>query len=71
MRSRETITSPEELFPWTQFVSAQNMTGIGKKREGLFDTGIVNQEIDGNKCNTRKSHLNIILQNNIKHDSNM
>lgn len=47
------------------------MTGIGKQREGLFDTGLVNQEMDGNKCNTRKSHLNIILQNNIKHDSNM
>jgi hypothetical protein len=43
------------------------MTGIGKQREGLFDMGIVNQEMDGNKCSTLKSHLNIILQNNIQH----
>jgi hypothetical protein len=43
------------------------MTGIGKQREDLFDTGLVNQEMDGNNCSTRKSDLNIILQNNIKH----
>jgi hypothetical protein len=47
------------------------MTGTGKQREDLFDMGFVNQEIDGNKCSTQKFHLNIILQNNIKHDSNM
>jgi len=43
------------------------MTGIGKQREDLFDTGHVNQEMDGNNYSTRKSHLSIILQNNIKH----
>jgi hypothetical protein len=47
------------------------MTGIGKQREDLFDMGLVNQEMDRNKCSTREFHLNIILQNNMKHDSNM
>jgi len=42
-----------------------------KTKRGSIYTSLVNQEMDGNKYITRKSYFNIILQNNIKHDSNM